>query len=222
MGWIEFIAAFAAFFATHSIPLRPAVRGAVTARIGRRGFTAAYSLLSLAALIWLIVAAGRAPYVELWPRWPWQTWVPLIAMALVCVIVALALGRPNPFSFGGVRAEAFDPARPGIVRVLRHPMLAALALWAAGHMVPNGDLAHVLLFGVFAGFAVLGIRMIDRRKRRVMGADAWEALRAQVRRASPLPPLSWSGASLRVVIALAVYGTLLALHPMVIGVSPLP
>nr|WP_299880523.1 NnrU family protein [uncultured Sulfitobacter sp.] len=43
----------------------------------------------------------------------------------------MSLGRPNPFSFGGSRNAQFDPAHPGLVRFMRHPLLVALALW--GH-----------------------------------------------------------------------------------------
>lgn len=67
MGWLEFGAAFAAFFLTHSAPLRPPLRPWLQARFGRHGFTFAYSALSLTALTWLIGAATRAPYVQLWP-----------------------------------------------------------------------------------------------------------------------------------------------------------
>jgi uncharacterized membrane protein len=215
MEWLEFTAAFAAFFLTHSIPLRPAVRPHLQRALGRRGFTLAYSTLSLAVLAWLIAAAGRAPFVQLWNWAPWQHLVPLVVMLPVCLILSLAIARPNPFSFGGARNETFDPARPGIVRLNRHPLLLALALWAGAHVVPNGDLAHVILFGTFCGFAVLGPRLIDRRKRREMGKD-WDALAARVKAAAPLPlPLP------RLVTGLALYLLLIAAHPLLFGVSPL-
>lgn len=82
--------------------------------------------------------------------------------------------------------------------------------------MPNGDLAHVILFGTFAGFALLGQRLIDRRKRREIGKD-WDALAAKVKGAAPLPlPL------LRLVTGLALYLLLIAAHPLLFGVSPLP
>lgn len=216
MDWLEFTAAFAAFFLTHSIPLRPAVRPHLQRALGRRGFTLVYSALSIAMLGWLIAAAGRAPFVPLWTWAPWQPLVPLVVMLLVCLILSLAIARPNPFSFGGTRNETFDPARPGIVRLFRHPLLLALALWAGAHLVPNGDLAHVILFGTFAGFALLGQRLIDRRKRREIGKD-WDALAAKVKGAAHLPlPLP------RLAAGLALYLLLIAAHPLLFGVSPLP
>ena len=216
MDWIEFTAAFAAFFVTHSVPLRPTIRPRLQRALGPRGFTLAYSTLSLAVLGWLTAAAGRAPYVPLWDWAPWQHLVPLVVMLPVCLILSLAFARPNPFSFGGARNETFDPARPGIVRLHRHPLLLALALWATAHVVPNGDLAHVILFGTFAGFAMLGQRLIDRRKRREMGAD-WDRTRETIKAAASLPlPLA------RLVAGLALYLALIAAHPLLFGVNPLP
>jgi len=215
-GWAEFTLAFVVFLASHSLPVRPPVKGWLVQRIGARGFSLGYSLLSALVLTWLIVAAGRAPYVELWPRAMWQSWVPLIGLALAAVILALALGRPNPLSFGGANNAAFDPARPGIVGWARHPLLAAIALWAGAHIVPNGDLAHVILFGVFFGFALLGMKIIDRRKQRQLGEE-WARLTQNARRVDPTP-----GGLVRIAAGLALFGLFLWLHTPVIGVYPLP
>lgn len=218
MGWLEFSAAFAVFFISHSLPVRPPLRPLMQTALGPRGFTLSYFALSLAVLAWLIGAAGRAPFVPLWDWAPWQLYVPLLTMLPICMVLTLAIGRPNPFSFGGARNERFDPARPGIVRLHRHPLLLALAMWAAAHAVPNGDLAHVILFGTFAAFAVLGMRLIDRRRQREMGG-AWQALQT----ASTKAPL-WRAAkpSSRLAIGATLYAGLIWLHPLVIGVSPLP
>lgn len=221
MGWAEFAAAYLAFFLSHSLPVRPPLRSWLHARLGRAGFTLAYSALSLAVLAWLIGAAGRAPFVPLWDRAPWQGLVPLVVMGPVCLILGLSVARPNPFSFGGARNDRFDPRRAGILRWSRHPLLLALALWAAAHVVPNGDLAHVIVFGTLAGFALLGMRLVDRRKRREMGAR-WQRLRMAVAGAPPgFGAVSGSGL-LRLAVAVALYVVLLWLHPVLLGVSPLP
>lgn len=217
MGWLEFILSAVGFLVTHSLPLRPKIRQPIEARIGTPLFLGLYSMLSIAALAWLIVAAGRAPFVELWGWAPWQLLVPQIAMALVCLIAALSLGRPNPFSFGGARNAEFDPAHSGIVGWMRHPLLVAMALWAVAHMVPNGDLAHVLMFGAFALFALMGIWMIDRRHKRNMGPE-WLALRAATAR-WPLPRITANGA-VRTGLAALTYALLVWVHPMLFGVYP--
>jgi uncharacterized membrane protein len=220
MGWFEFAAALAAFFLSHAVPVRPPVRPWLQARLGRAGFTLGYSLLSLVVLAWLIGAAGRAPHVPLWGWAAWQAYVPLVVMLPVCLILTLSIARPNPFSFGGARNARFDPVRPGIVRWTRHPLLLALALWAAAHVVPNGDLAHVILFGTFAAFAVLGRWLIDRRKQRDMGTT-WFSMQAAVA-ATPALHRGVSGrTALRLGCGVALYVVLILAHPILFGVSPL-
>jgi uncharacterized membrane protein len=110
----------------------------------------------------------------------------------------------------------------------RHPLLWAIVLWAGAHAVPNGDLAHVLLFGGFAVFSLLGMRAIDRRRRRLLGAEAWARLAYRtsflpgaslaVGRCRPGGPASpW-----RLAAASLLWLALLLLHERVIGVTPLP
>lgn len=219
MGWNEFAFAFGAFFLTHSIPIRPPLRPWAVARLGHAGFGIAYSALSLGVLAWLIAAAGRAPYVPLWDWAPWQNHVVLAVMLPVCVILSLAIARPNPFSFGGAQNDRFDPASPGIVRLTRHPLLLALGIWSAAHILPNGDLAHVILFGTFAGFAMLGGRLVDRRRQREMG-QRWHDLRAALSECPESLSLT-ADTLLRLAAGLMLYAGLIWLHPLVIGVDPL-
>jgi uncharacterized membrane protein len=228
-GWTEFIAAFAVFLLSHLIPSRPAVRAALVRTLGERGFLIAYSLESLVVLTWLIVASGRAPFVELWRFALWQMWAPNLALPLACQLAAFGIGAANPLSFGGDPRKRFDPEQPGVVGIVRHPLLWAIALWAAAHVVPNGDLAHVLLFGFFALIALVGMLIIDRRKRRRIGVEAWNALAARTSfwpfaalLSRRFKPRSWRISLARVAIGLAAWLVLLLLHPLVIGVSPIP
>jgi uncharacterized membrane protein len=223
MGWAEYALAFAVFFLSHSLPVRPPLRPCLVGRLGQRGFVLVYSALSLAVLAWLIGAAGRAPLVPLWTWAPWQLHVTLVAMLPACLILALAIARPNPFSFGGARNAEFDASRPGIVRLTRHPLLLALAIWSLAHILPNGDLAHAILFATFALFALLGGRLIDLRKRQTMGAEEWTLL-DRLRQAAPVfrRPRSWPDIGLRMLAGASLYATLLWVHPWLIGISPLP
>lgn len=220
-AWAEFALAFGVFLASHRVPVLPSVRGKLTSVLGKTGFTIAYSALSLVLLAWVIEAAADAPYVSLW-----EPSVPLVhttflLMGFAFLLFGLAFARPNPFSFGGLRNDAFDPARPGVIRWLRHPMLGALALWAIGHLISNGDLAHVILFGSLGLFALMGMKLIDRRKKRVMGAE-WDRLREDLRAQSwlrgfvPFPPFV-----IRLLFGLGAMGAMLLLHPLLFGVDPL-
>ncbi|MBN9672715.1 NnrU family protein [Roseibium aggregatum] len=218
-GWTNFIAAFAVFFASHVLLVRPPVRPVLVGFLKPGGFSAAYSLLSLGILWWLMEAAQAAPYVELWPWAPWQNFVPVITMLPVCLILAFSIGCPNPFSFGGFKNERFDPQHPGIVKWMRHPILVALLLWSGAHIVPNGNLAHVILFGAFAVFSLAGMKIIDKRKRREQG-EGWQALRLQMQSGAVLPGHS-KAVLKRFAAAAAVYILLLLLHPVFAGVDPL-
>jgi len=228
-GWTEMAAAFGAFFASHIVPARPPIRRWLNARLGAGLYIAVYSAVSLAALGWLIVAAGRAPYVALWAFAPWQLWMPNIAMPLVCVLVALGVGAVNPFSIVGRAPEKFDPADPGIAGLTRYPVLWAVVLWAFAHIVPNGNLAHVLLFGLFAAFGGFGMLMLDRRRKRQWGNATWHARAANtslvpfaaiIAGRARLWPVARQG--LRIAAGLAAWLILLGAHPVLFGVSPLP
>lgn len=226
-GWGEFALALVIFFASHTLPVRPPVRPWLVARLGARGFVLAYSTLSLAILIWLIVAAARAPHVMLWYYAPWQSHLALALMLPACLLLALGVASVNPLSFGG-REGRFDPQAPGIAGLVRHPLLLAILLWALAHLIANGTLAQTLLFGLFAAFSALGMVLIDRRRQAEWGRARWQ----QTARATALLPFAalitgrWKPRGRLplwpLLAGLALYGALIALHRPVIGVSPLP
>lgn len=219
-GWGSFIAALVAFLLSHAIPARPAVRTRLIGTLGKPVYFTAYSAISLAVLAWLIVAAAQAPYVEVIPPLPALRWVPLLVMPVVCWLAVSGLSIQNPFSFGGLGRQAFDPERPGILRTTRHPILLALLLWACAHLLANGSLSHVILFGLFAIFAVLGMMALDRRKAREFGND-WTHMSRNTACLSLRPPRPWPRLWVWVA-AFAVYAALLHLHVSVIGLSALP
>lgn len=219
-GWGEYAAAWLVFLLSHMLPARPALRRPLVAALGERAYLLLYSAASLAVLAWLISAAGRAPFVPLWDWAAWQGWVPRAVMPAACVLLALSIGRPNPFSIGGMGNDRFDPGRPGILRVTRHPVLWAMALWAGAHVPPNGDLAHLLLFGSFAGLALLGMRALDARRRRAWGEAGWLAMTGGG--AAPRAGEGAASASLRIALGLLLFGLLFLAHGPVIGISPWP
>lgn len=216
IGWVEFSVALLLFLASHAIPAWPSLRANLVDRFGLRGYLAGYSVLSILLLWWLIAAAGRAPYVPLFP--PLRA-VPLMAMPWVVWLAVEGLRHPNPLSLG--RGGAFDPAQPGLLAVTRHPLLWALTLWAVAHLLANGDLASVIVFGLFAGFSGAAMVLVDRRMQRKLGAD-WPRLAAHTARLNLRQwrqmPLDW----ITLAITMLIYLLFLALHLPVIGVSPWP
>jgi uncharacterized membrane protein len=212
-----------AFFASHVLPARPAVRRSLQAHLGGVAYGVIYSTVSLAVLAWLIAAARNAPHIQLWDFELWQLRVPSLVMPFVCLYIAFGLAAPDR------RSASFDADRPGVAGITRHPLLWAITLWALAHIAPKGDLAHVLLFGLFALFGVVGMTALDNRKRKQWGETLW-AERAAKTSALPFAALLEGRVRLRelrldpwrAVAALALYATLIAAHPYAIGVSPLP
>jgi uncharacterized membrane protein len=228
-GWNELILAITLFFLSHIIPVRRTIREWLIGHIGKAIYLAAYSVLSIFLFVWLIVAVRRAPYLPLWPFASWQLWIPNVAMPFVCLLLAFGMAVPNPLSIASHNDERFDPGHPGIAGVTRHPVLWAAALWAIAHIVPNGDLAHVLLFGSFGAFSLVGMLAIDARKQRVLGAAEWRRLS---HRTSQVPLAALVGGRwrpsfrkidlFRLIVAVFLYAGFLALHQPVIGASPFP
>ncbi|MBA4490886.1 NnrU family protein [Paracoccus sp. S1E-3] len=224
-GWTEFILAFAAFLAAHVIPMRPALKSPLIAVLGKPGYIAAFSLLSLGLLYWLLMAAGRAPFIEIWPQTEWQRWLVNLAMALAILLVVFAVGVANPFSFGGKMA-GYDPERPGIIGLTRHPLMWAFAIWAGAHLLANGDLAHVALFGPLLVFALSGIWGAEARARRALPDFERLAVHTSLWPGMALISGRWRPQGMpsfaRLLIAGLVWAALLHLHAPLIGLSPLP
>lgn len=206
----EFLLALAAFLLAHSVPARPAVRGRLVALLGERTYLIGYSLFSLALLVWLISAALKAPSIPLWPAGLWAWHLSLFLMLPACWLLAGGLALPNPHSISMSRAP-FDPAVPGPAGLVRHPVLWGFALWAAVHLLANGELVLALLFGIFLLFSLAGMKLIDRRRRRQRGAASEQPLAKR-----------WNAWQLLVTFGggTLLYALLLAAHPALIGPDP--
>jgi uncharacterized membrane protein len=207
-GFLPLAVAVVVFLVSHSLTNRPALRRAAEARVGRVGFVVLYSLLSLALLAWMIAEVVAAPVVPLWEQAPWMRWVTLAAMLPASVLAVAGLSTPNPFSIGP-GAAGYDAARPGIIGLTRHPVLWAMALWAAAHLLSNGDVAGLMVFLPLLVLAVVGIPLLDGRARRRLVPELW----------APCGPAKIGG--LRVAAGVIVYLLMLLLHPLVIGRNPL-
>lgn len=218
----ELAAALALFMLSHMLPMRPRFRQPLEARLGRIGFLLAYSLLSLAIIYWLAHAFRAAPYIALWPWSLWAAWLPVLLMPLACVLIVAGASSKNPFSLGP-GGEGYDPARPGIVSVTRHPMMWGLVLWAGSHIPPNGDAAGVLLFGLMLLLSLAGTWTLERARQRRYSDSEWQRYYAGT---VNLPFAAWRGIDwrgigwIRLLGGLLLYGVLLFAHQAVIGIAP--
>lgn len=226
-GFGQVVAAFALFFASHSIPALPGVRSRLVGWLGEPLYLALHSVVGVGILVWLVSATLEAPYIELWGFTPWTRWVPLSVMPFACILLVAGATSPNPFSLGPT-AKGFDPARPGVVALTRHPVLWACALWSGAHLVPNGDLRAVLLFGGLGLFSLMGMGLYDRRRAKGLGQAEWARLAAAT---SSIPPAALlagrirpghlGGLVWRAALGLGLYALILYFHGDLFGVSPL-
>ncbi|MEQ8402470.1 MAG: NnrU family protein [Roseitalea porphyridii] len=218
----ELLIAIAVFLAAHVLPAATGLRAFLIRRLGRHLYIAAYSLISLAAIAWVIAAARAAPYIEFWPPGRVTSLVPVVAMLPASVLLAAAAFEPNPLSVS-IRSGRPDAQKSGLALLLRHPLLWAFFLWSASHLVANGDLVSVILFGSLSVFGLAGMKLLEGRARRRLSAADFAAVTARTRggiaerlaRVRPLRGLADLGAGL------LLYAVLLKLHGPVIGVDPL-
>jgi uncharacterized membrane protein len=179
-------------------------------------------------LLWLCLAYAHAPRIPLWGPVPGLKSVALVGVLAAILFVTLGVTTPSPTAVGGEALLRRGAGAVGIQRITRHPFLWGVALWALMHLIVNGDAASVLLFGGLLVIALAGPPSIDRKRRRMLGAD-WTAFAAET---SNLPFLAIAQGRNRLtfgehklwqwLVALAACGLLLTLHQPLFGVSPLP
>jgi uncharacterized membrane protein len=237
-GFIGLIAAAVAFVGSHFALAAPRTRASLVSRFGEQGFTGLYSAVAAVTLVVMIVAFSRTPYIELWPPLPPLRWVPTLVMPVACLLLIGGISQQNPTAvMQGFDPKARDPA-PGILKITRHPVMWAIALWALSHLVPNGDLASLVFFGAIAFLAVYGTTRIEAKRRRrepdgfarfaeVTSDVPFAALLSEKKRtfwktAYGIDPARtvWTEIGLwRVTAALALYVALVVAHPWITGVS---
>jgi uncharacterized membrane protein len=177
------------FIGAHVLVTLRGPRAAVIARIGEWPYKAIIGLVSLVGLI--VIGFGFGHYratgwVDVWSPPRWTSYITQILMwpASICVVAAYSRGN--------------------IWRSLKHPMLVGVKTWAVAHLISNGDLGSIVLFGSILAWAVYDRVTLKRRT-------------------DPGAPVIPTGGHRQDVIALVV-GTLLYLllglvfHPLVVGV----
>lgn len=200
------------------------LRGAIVARIGEGPFRGLFSAASLAALWFLAVGYRAAPTTPLWTAPPWLRWILVLAMLPAFVLFVAALVTPSPTAVGGERNAPVEPR--GIQRITRHPMLWSFAIWAAVHVIGNGDTASLLFFGTFLLTALLGMPSIDS-KAATRDPERWARFAA---RSSILPFGAIAAGRNRLVwreigwlppmLGLLLWAAVLHFHRAVFGVAP--
>lgn len=182
------------FLGVHSARLlAPEWRAAQIAKRGEMSWKTVYALVALAGLVLIVIGYGQARMdpVFLWNPPVWTRHLALTLMIPVFILVVAAYVPAN-----SIRAK------------LGHPMLAGVKLWAVAHLLANGTLADVLLFGLFLAWAIACFAVFRRRDRAAGVSHA----------AGRLP-----GNAITVVLGLAIWALFAFwLHQILFGVSPMP
>lgn len=179
----------ALWFATHLFPIWMAPRRDVlAARLGELVYKGAYAAVTALTVVVIVIGYQAAPYVELWslPSFVWH-----INHLLMLVAIGLFIGGSIP-----------SPVR----RKIRHPQLAGVKVWCLGHLLVNGDVASVVLFGGMLAWAVLAMIGSNRRDGPRTG----------------FPAVSRGGWSIHILASIAIFWLVVWVHGNLAGVPPFP
>jgi uncharacterized membrane protein len=139
MGLTILIIGLAIFIATHVFVTRREARAALIARIGIMPYRGLFSLVAIVAvglIAWGFERYMHTGYTQIWTP---PSWMRHVTVGLVWVAVVL-------MTAGYIRGN--------IYRKLKHPFLAGVKLWALAHLLSNGDLGGIILFGAILAWAV--------------------------------------------------------------------
>jgi uncharacterized membrane protein len=189
MGLGILILGLAVFLATHVFVSFREARASAIERVGLpayRGLFALVSLVGLVLIIWGYAQYRAHDLIQLWspPAFMRHITIGLVLFAVIFVVAA------------------FFPSH--IRTRLKHPMLAGVKTWALAHLLSNGDLGSILLFGTFLAWGVYA--RIAAKRRGDIGAAAKPA------------PDGWTNDIIVVVLGAAIFLVLgFWFHPYVIG-----
>ena len=167
--------------------LRP-VRDTIVGRIGEISWKAVSAIGLIASIFLMVQGYGDAPAEALWTAPAWTR--PLVVFLMLPTFI-LYIGT-HPGSAIGAR--------------IRHPQLTAFKLWAGLHLLVNGEIRAIVLFGGLLAWAVVQLILLNRRDGK-----------PPLPQPSPSPFKAWAA----IPIGLALWVILLVAHPWLFGVSPL-
>ena len=138
------------FIGVHLAPAQPALRNDLRQRFGAGAYQIGFTVLSLIGLGLIIYGYGKVQFL---PAKNPQLWVPPVwtkHLLWALMLPALIL-----------LAAAYVPSR--IRTAVGHPMLIAIMIWSASHLLANGRAAAMLLFGVFLAWAIFDYLSVKKR-----------------------------------------------------------
>jgi len=188
MGLLILIVGLAVMLGAHVFVTFREHRATLIARLGQGGYRALFSIVSLVGLILIVWGYGdyrAGEWIEIWSPPPIMRHI-AVGLMLFSAILLVATYVPSH-----IKTRA------------KHPMFAAIKIWAFAHLLSNGDLGSILLFGGFLIWGVYG--RIAAKRRGDTGPQS--------------APASWTNDVIVVVAGVVLYLALgYYFHPYVIGV----
>jgi uncharacterized membrane protein len=170
--YLLLVFACVSFVGTHFL-MSHSWRAAMVRRLGANGFLLAYSAISLALFVWMVIEFGRAPKAEMF--WPVGDIIWAVASVITLLAAILFAGSfvKNP-SLPGMPDAMAAQMPSGVFRVTRHPMMWGFALWAMAHILvaPRND--NFIFSGSILFLALAGARAQEIKKLKMTGV-VWEA-----------------------------------------------
>jgi uncharacterized membrane protein len=224
---IELTLAALVFVGAHIGLSHGAVRRGLVGRFGLWPHRLLYSLISFAAMAWLISAYGGAPHEILFDPHMALRHMPLTLMLVACLLIVGGYTVANPSAIVLEDLKGGDSVA-GILKITRAPVMWGVALFAFSHILANADTAAWIFFASLLVLAIAGGWHLDRRKQ-LEGGEKWLKLTQQTsfwpfaallsrRTRLRFSEIGWW----RLALTLALYGGLLAGHKLVIGVTAFP
>jgi uncharacterized membrane protein len=210
------VATFAALFVGTHLLLSHSLRAPLVARLGPNGFLAAYSALSFATFIPMILArksAGSEPWLWTPPDWTW--WLAAVLMWLASILLAGSFVR-NPAMETLQNHDAVIGRPAGVFRWTRHPMMWSFALWGLTHLIVHPEPSAVAIAVAILVLALAGSAAQDAKKRRQLGQrwEEWERATSFIPFARGLAFPGWFA----LLGGTAIFLLATWLHPLPVGV----
>ena len=129
------------FFTIHLIPTNPELRKGLVARYGESAYKIGFSIISLIAFVVIVLGYHK---LQMMPGKNPLLWDPPMALRHATYLLM--------FASIILLVAAYIPSK--LRDIVKHPMLGAIKFWAFGHLLVNGDMGSIVLFGSFLAWAI--------------------------------------------------------------------
>jgi len=146
---LPLVLGLAIFLGCHIVTRMSGVRASLIAKNGEKLYRALYSLVALMGLALIVHGFGVYRASGMIPVWDPPRWMPHLVILLMWPAMILLVAS-NINAPGRIKAWA------------KHPMLLTVKIWATAHLLANGDLGSIILFGTFLAWAVWARIMLKR------------------------------------------------------------